>query len=100
MCGSSGWDNSWYWSSRSDKIWCDSYIVVVGVAVVGVVVGDVLVGGVAILSVLVGGVVGEGVAVVGMVVGGVPVVDGVVGGVVIERCGSSRCGIWWWEAYP
>ena len=19
---SSGWDNDWYWSSRSDKIWC------------------------------------------------------------------------------
>ena len=38
MCGSSGWDNSLYWSSRSDKIWCDSYKIVVGVVVGGVVV--------------------------------------------------------------
>ena len=54
MGGIIGWDNSWYWSSRSDKIWSDSYIVVLGVVVMGVVVGGVVVGGVVVVGVVVG----------------------------------------------
>ena len=51
MCGSSQWDNCWYWSSRSDKIWCDSYLVVVSVVLMCVVFEGLIIVGVVELCV-------------------------------------------------